>query len=143
MYSFQDKPFTHMLTIGASTRRHKEELPAVFSNYGQKEVDVFAPGAEIYNTVPDDKYKELQGTSMASPMVAGVAALIKGYYPVLTMEEVRQIILDSADDFADTDQKLPGGDEMVKYGTLSVTGGVVNVKSAVKAAKKMAKEKTK
>ena len=143
MYSFQKEPFTHMLTIGASTRRHKGELAAVFSNHGQKEVDVFAPGAEIYNTVPDNEYQELQGTSMASPMVAGVAALLKGYFPVLTMKEVRQIILDSADDFADTDQKLPGGDEMVKFGTLSVTGGVVNVKSAVKAAKKLAKQKSK
>ncbi|MEX2483188.1 MAG: S8 family peptidase [Brumimicrobium sp.] len=140
MYSFQKEPFTHMLTIGASTREHKEKLAAPFSNYGAKEVDVFAPGAEIYSTIPDNKYKSLQGTSMASPMVAGVAALLKGYYPSLSMADVRQIILDSADDYADTDQTLPGGDELVKFGTLSSTGAVVNVKSAVKMAKKKEKE---
>ncbi|MDX1651326.1 MAG: S8 family peptidase [Brumimicrobium sp.] len=140
MYSFQEKPFTHMLTIGASTRKHKEKLPAVFSNYGQKEVDVFAPGAEIYNTVPNNEYQELQGTSMAAPMVTGVAALLKGYFPKLTMEQIRKIILDSADDFSETEQQLPGSDEMVKFGTLSVTGGVVNVKAAVKMAQQMEKE---
>lgn len=141
MYDFQTEPFTHLLTIGASTREHKEKLAAPFSNHGAEQVDIFAPGAEIYNAVPQSEYKELQGTSMASPMVAGVAALLKGYFPSLTMLEIKNIILESGDDFADTDQTLPGGDELVKFSTLSVTGKVVNVKEAVKMAKDLEEKK--
>lgn len=143
MYDFQKEPFTHMITVGASTRDHKGKLAAPFSNYGTDQVDVFAPGAEIYNAVPDNKYRALQGTSMASPMVAGLAALLKGYFPELTMEEVREVIVESGDDFGDTEQTLPGTDEEVKFSTLSKTGKVVNVKSAVKMAKKMEKAKKK
>jgi subtilisin family serine protease len=141
MYDFQTEAFTHLLTIGASTKEHKEKLPAVFSNHGAEQVDIFAPGAEIYNSVPQSEYKELQGTSMASPMVAGVAALLKGYFPTLTMLEIKNIILESGDDFADTDQKLPGGDELVKFSTLSVTGKVVNVLEAVEMAKELEEKK--
>ncbi|HLV42006.1 MAG TPA: S8 family peptidase [Brumimicrobium sp.] len=140
-YDFQEEPFTHLLTIGASTRFHKERLPAVFSNYGAEQVDIFAPGFEIYNTWPENEYKAIQGTSMAAPMVAGVAALLKGYFPSLTMKEVREIILESGDDFGSTDQKLPGSGELVKFETMSVTGKVVNVKSAVLLAKKRVAEK--
>lgn len=140
-YDFQEEPFTHLLTIGASTRVHKEQLPAVFSNYGAQQVDIFAPGYEIYNAFPENEYKAIAGTSMAAPMVAGVAALLKGYFPSLTMKEVREIILESGDDFGDTDQKLPGSDELVKFSTLSVTGKVVNVNSAVTLAKKRVAEK--
>ncbi len=143
LYDFQKEPFTHLITVGASTRVHKEKLAAPFSNYGADQVDIFAPGAEIYNTVPDNKYRSLQGTSMASPMVAGVAALLKGYFPNLTMGEVRDIILQSGDDFGDTEQILPGSDELVKFSTMSRTGKVVNVKSAVKMAMKLVKSKEK
>jgi subtilisin family serine protease len=138
MFPFQTEPFTNYLSIGASTRNHDGELAAGFSNFSTTRVDVFAPGAEIYNTVPDNKYQELQGTSMAAPMVSGVAALLKGYFPTLSMIEIRQIILDSADDFSETDQAKPGSGEPVKFKTLSATGKVVNVFAAVK----LAEEKT-
>lgn len=141
MFPFQNEPFNNYLSIGASTKDKKLELPARFSNYGETRVDVFAPGNEIYNTVPGNEYKELQGTSMAAPMVSGVAAILKGYFPKFTMAEIRQIILDSVDDYADTDQKLPGSDEIIKFGSLSATGGVVNVKEAVKLAKERYKNK--
>lgn len=134
MYDFQTEAFTHTLTIGASSRFKKGELAADFSNYGAKSVDVFAPGAEIYNTLPDNKYRELQGTSMASPMVAGAAAFIKSYYPELTMLQVKEILLKSAKDYSDTDQNLPGTDKKVKFGTLSTTGSVINLPNAVKMA---------
>lgn len=140
MFPGQEKPFNNYLSIGASTRVHEEELAARFSNYGQTRVDVFAPGFEIYNTIPENEYKKLQGTSMAAPMVSGVAAIIKGYYPEFTMAEVRQIILDSAKDFSDTDQKLPGSKEMVKFGTLSATGSVVDVREALKLANERSKK---
>lgn len=140
MFPFQTEPFNNYLSIGASTRVHKEKLPAVFSNYGQTRVDVFAPGFEIYNAIPGNKYKKLQGTSMAAPMVSGVAAILKGYYPELKMSEIRQIILDSAKDFSDTDQMRPGSEELVKFGILSSTGGVVDVRAALKLAKKRTKK---
>ncbi|RFC53516.1 S8 family serine peptidase [Brumimicrobium aurantiacum] len=140
-YDFQELPFTHLLTIGASTRNHEEKLAAGFSNYGKDQVDIFAPGYEIYNTFPDNEYEAINGTSMASPMVAGVAALLKGYFPSLSMEEVRQIILDSGDYFGDTYQYVPGTKELVKFDNLSRYGKVVNVKAAVLLAKERTESK--
>lgn len=134
MFPFQNEPFTNYLSIGASTRDHEGNLAANFSNYSTTRVDVFAPGFEIYNTVPDNKYQKLQGTSMAAPMVSGVAALLRGYFPTLTMAEIRKIIMDSADDFSNTQQQLPGSMDQVKFKEMSVTGGVVNVLAAVKLA---------
>ncbi len=157
-YKFQTKDFTNYLTIGASTHNKKEkgtsthdkkektertEIPASFSNFGVKNVDIFAPGYQIYATVPDNKYKDLQGTSMAAPMVSGVAALIKSYFPELTMVEVKNIILESAKDLKKKKVQAPGkgeDDEKVLFGTLSQTGGIVNVYKAVKLAKKKTKK---
>lgn len=141
MFPFQTEPFTNYMSIGASTRVHEDELAARFSNYGKTRVDVFAPGFEIYSTVPTNDYLITQGTSMAAPMVAGVAAIIKGYFPELTMAEVRLVIMDSATDFSETMQKLPGSDELVPFGDLSVTGGVVNVIEAIKLAEQRVAEK--
>lgn len=141
MFPFQEEPFTNYMSIGASTRVHDEDLAARFSNYGKTRVDVFAPGFEIYSTVPTNDYLITQGTSMAAPMVAGVAAIIKGYFPELTMAEVRLVIMDSATDFSESMQKLPGSDELVSFGDLSVTGGVVNVREAIKLAAQRVEEK--
>jgi subtilisin family serine protease len=125
MYSFQEKPLDHFLTIGASTK-DKEALVASFSNYGQMGVDVFAPGFEIYNTVPQSAYQNLQGTSMAAPMVAGVAAMLKSYFPTLTMKEIKDAILSTVVKYT-----------VDEFATKSVTGGVVNVYNAVKACQKL------
>lgn len=134
-----------LLTIGASTRYLKADteeghgLAAGFSNYGDKSVDIFAPGLEIYSTVPDDKYISTQGTSMAAPMVAGVAALIKSYYPKLTMKQIKQIILETGVDYGDVDVILPGKDDLGKFKTLSTTGKVVNVYNCLEKAEEMSK----
>jgi cell wall-associated protease len=104
-------------------------------------VDVFAPGYEIYNSVPQSDYQKLQGTSMAAPMVAGVAAMLQSYFPTLSMKEIKDIILTSSTSYKGTKQALPGTDEQVDFGKLSTTGGVVNVKNAVKMC--MALEKSK
>lgn len=140
-YSFQSTPSKLFLTIGASTYMEKGELPASFSNYSATKVDVFAPGYEIYNTLPDNKYDNLQGTSMACPMVSGVAALLKSYFPKLTMEEIQNVILTSATPYKGKMHTKPGSDEKVDFGALSVTGAVVNVKSAVMACKALYKAK--
>jgi len=131
-YSFQKAKLGHYLTIGASTRTPKEHLAADFSNYGQTKVDVFAPGFEIYNTVPQSEYKKLQGTSMAAPMVAGVAALLKSYFPSLTMLEIKEAMLSSAKSYKGTQQIIPGTDQKEDFAKLSVTGAVVDVNAAVK-----------
>ena len=140
-YSFQTKPLDHFLTIGASTKNAKGELAASFSNYGQTMVDVFAPGFEIYNTVPQSEYKKLQGTSMAAPMVAGVAAMLKSYFPSLSMKEIKQIMLETSSKYKGTQQMLPGSDQKVDFASLSVNGGVVNVKNAVKKCLELEKTK--
>lgn len=90
------KEFTdNVITIGAINKAYGETVIAPFSNFGKINVDVFAPGEEIYATVPNNKYKYLQGTSMASPNAAGVAALIRSYYPKLKAVQVKQILMDS------------------------------------------------
>ncbi|MBS7255022.1 S8 family peptidase [Flavobacterium branchiicola] len=85
----------NVITIGAINKSYGENVVAGFSNFGKINVDVFAPGEEIYATVPNNKYKYLQGTSMASPNAAGVAALIFSYYPKLKAAQVKQILMDS------------------------------------------------
>ncbi|WP_202703339.1 S8 family peptidase [Flavobacterium sp. UGB4466] len=85
----------NVITIGALKKEYGEMVVAGFSNFGKINVDVFAPGEEIYATIPNNKYKYLQGTSMASPNAAGVAALIRSYYPKLKAAQVKQILMDS------------------------------------------------
>ncbi|MEJ0080826.1 MAG: S8 family serine peptidase [Puia sp.] len=81
------------LVVGASTSTNDSNLVADFSNYGKKSVDVFAPGVDIYSCVPGSKYQNESGTSMAAPVVTGIAALIREYYPKLTALQVKQIIM--------------------------------------------------
>jgi cell wall-associated protease len=132
-YEFQNQKFNLLLTIGASTEDAKGNLAADFSNYGKNSVDVFAPGKDIYNTIPNNKYKKLDGTSMAAPMVAGVAAVLKSYYPKLTMQEIKDIILKTSKNYGETKQLLPGSEnEKVSFSTLTKSGGVVDLFEAVK-----------
>jgi cell wall-associated protease len=86
---------TNVITIGAINNQYGSKMIASFSNYGSSNVDVFAPGEEIYATIPNNKYKYLQGTSMASPNVAGIATLIRSYYPKLSAKKVKQILMES------------------------------------------------
>lgn len=123
------------IEVGALSHKKGEDLSATFSNYGAENVDIFAPGVQIYNTVPDNNYRNLQGTSMASPVVAGVAAVLRSYFPTLTAEQTKEILLNSAIE-QEINVKKPGTDEVVPFSELSVTGGVVNMKKAVELAMK-------
>ena len=122
------------ITIGASGDEKAGGLTASFSNYGKKEVDVFAPGVRIYSTVPGgNKYQNQQGTSMASPVVAGLAAFIMSYYPKLTAVQVKDIIEKSVRKPSGK-VAIPGTNEMVSMSDISVSGGIVNAYDAIKLA---------
>jgi subtilisin family serine protease len=129
------QPFSNWITVGASGAS-KKEIAASFSNYGKREVDVFAPGVRIYSTIPGgNTYGEMDGTSMASPVVAGLAALILSYYPDLTPEQVVSIIKSSSTKITDKVTIKPGTeDEEVSLLELSSTGGIVNAYDALKLA---------
>lgn len=136
---FKPKKAKNWLEIGALSYKGGEDMAAPFSNYGKKMVDVFSPGVEIYSTVPNNEYASFQGTSMASPATAGVAAILRSYYPELTAEQVKDIIRESS---VKSDQmvKLPGTGKgkteakMVKFSDLSNTGGFASSYEAVKKA---------
>lgn len=119
------------IEVGASGSKDNENLVAPFSNYGKNTVDVFAPGVQIYATIPGSKYDFFDGTSMAAPVVAGLAALIRSYYPNLNAVQVKDIILKSVIKVTHP-LRVQG-----KLGVLSdfcLTGGVVNAYEALKLA---------
>lgn len=122
------------MEIGASSWGKDSSLVASFSNYGKKSVDLFAPGVEIYSTTPNNEYEDLQGTSMASPIASGVAALVWSYYPQLTPEQVKTILSQSSRKFDGLKVTRPGSGEEVPFSQLSITGGMINAYEAVKLA---------
>lgn len=123
------------LEVGALSFEDAPKSIAGFSNYGKKSVDLFSPGVQIYSTVPDNKYKNEQGTSMASPIAAGVAALIRSYFPDLTAKQVRKILMASAVKES-SKVTVPGIKTEAKISDISVSGGMINSYEAVKLASK-------
>lgn len=128
------KEATNWLEVGASAWGADSTLTAVFSNYGKKAVDLFAPGVQIYSTTPGNKYEDLDGTSMACPAAAGVAAMLMSYFPHLTAAEVRNILNQSSRKFDNLMVKKPGETQLVSFTTLSISGGLINAYEAVKLA---------
>ena len=130
----------NMITIGALNYEYGANVVADFSNYGKLNVDVFAPGVKIYASTPNNEYQFLQGTSMASPNVAGVAALIRSYYPTLSAKQVKHILMDSGT--AITTKVTVGGDEKDsrQFSDLSKSGKILNAYNAMVLADKMAKK---
>jgi len=127
------KLIPNVLTIGASGPL-TSSLIAPFSNYGKTMVDVFAPGVRVYSTVPGDKtYAAMSGTSMASPVTAGLAALLKSYFPNLTAVQLKKVIEESVTKINDPVRK-PGTSLMVSMTDLCHTGGIINAYNAIKLA---------
>jgi cell wall-associated protease len=124
------------IEVGALSWKGGEDATAVFSNYGEATVDLFAPGVDIYSTLPEEKYAPLSGTSMAAPVVAGVAALVKSYYPELDAAELKECLEKSVVP-VEYKVKRPGSMVTVDFEELCITGGVVNAYNALKLAEKM------
>ena len=128
------------IEVGASSWEGPEKLAASFSNYGKRNVDVFAPGVDIYSTAPNNAYEHANGTSMAAPVVAGLAALVMSYYPQFSAAEVKEILLDSATSYAEQMVTQPGSEStMVAFGSLSHTGAIVNAYEALSLAEQKAR----
>ncbi|MBZ0247206.1 MAG: S8 family peptidase [Cyclobacteriaceae bacterium] len=125
------------LEVGASSWGADKDFVGSFSNYGKKSVDLFAPGVEIYSTVPDNKYKDLNGTSMASPVTAGVAAVIMSYFPEFTALEVKEIIRQSTRKFDNLKINMPGSKGEIEFSQMSSTGGLINLYEAVNLAQEL------
>lgn len=126
----------NILTVGALSYDYGPEVVADFSNYGKVKVDVFSPGVRIYATTPNNTYEYLQGTSMASPNAAGVAALVRAYYPKLTAVQVKHILMDSG--LPLSLNVMLGGEEANTraFGEASVSGKIVNAYNAIIMADK-------
>jgi subtilisin family serine protease len=122
------------IEVGASSWKPLASLPAEFSNYGREQVDLFAPGVDILSTVPGGGLKRESGTSMAAPVVSGVAALLMTYFPELSTLQVRDILLESVRTLPDLEVRRPGDGARVMFSTLSRTGGVIDAYAAVKLA---------
>lgn len=125
------------IVVGASGSTDDKTLKASFSNYGKTTVDVFAPGVQIYSTVPGSKYEAYDGTSMASPVVAGLATLIREYYPKLTAVQVKDIIMKSVvkvNHNVDVEVEDGASQQSVPFADLCITGGIVNAYNALKLA---------
>jgi subtilisin family serine protease len=120
------------IEVGASDSKDDETLKADFSSYGKVNVDVFAPGVDINSTIKGSKYGLMRGTSMASPVVAGLAALIRSYYPKLTAIQVKEIILNSVEKV--THEVTIRGKGKVQFSELCKSGGIVNAYNALKLA---------
>ncbi|HCL06161.1 MAG TPA: peptidase S8 [Chitinophagaceae bacterium] len=128
----------NFITVGASSDpKISGSLTAEFSNYGKERVDVFAPGVKIYSTMPGgNQYGNQQGTSMSTPIVSGIAALLRSYYPNLSATQVKKIIEKSVwiPDAANLCFRPGAKADIVPFTTLSRTGGIVNAYNAVVAA---------
>ena len=128
---------TSYISVGALSPRYGSKMVASFSNYGVKNVDVFAPGGQIYSTVPENKYDTYGGTSMAAPGVAGLAALIRSQYPKLSAAKVKEVILQSG--LALNTKVIVGGDvtDVKPFSKLSKSGKIANAYNALIIASKL------
>ena len=125
------------IKVGASSINLDENFTAYFSNYGKINVDIFAPGVDIYSSMPNNKYKFQDGTSMASPVVAGIASLIMSYFPRLSAKKVKEIILESG---IDIDLEIGNLGDKKNFNEYSKSGKLINAYNALILASKSRKK---
>lgn len=135
----------NFLLVGASTYDPNEKLVASFSNYGTIDVDIFAPGIEIFTTTVNNTYDFQDGTSMSASITSGVAALIFSYYPNLIASEVKQIIMESgvSYDIMVNKPSTSKEKELVPFSSLSKSGKIVNAYNALLMAEEISTKKKK
>lgn len=127
----------NFISVGAITSKYGANMVADYSNYGKVNVDVFAPGTDVYSTKPENEYSLNNGTSFASPNVAGVAALIRSQYPSLTAPQVKKVLMDSG--LAVKAKVTVGKNGEVKsLSEISKSGRIVNAYNALIMASQMA-----
>ena len=129
---FRPKTASNWIEVGASSWK-REDLAGNFSNYGDRVVDVFAPGIDMESCKPGNQYETGAGTSYAAPVVAGIAALLRSYFPSLTAKQTKECI-ERGVFKPDFKVKKPGTDELVDLGSLCKTGGIANAYGAVRVA---------
>ncbi|MGD8110668.1 S8 family peptidase [Vibrio sp. TRT 17S01] len=124
------KPISTWMDVGASSKYADADLVTYFSNFGQESVDIFAPGHRILSTTPDNTYKAFSGTSMAAPVVSGVAALVWSYNPDLTAVEVKKLLMDTSRTYPGLMINKPSDPkQQVPFETLSISGGIVDAET--------------
>jgi len=135
----------NFIKVGASTYEPNENIVHYTSNYGKESVDIFAPGKDIYTTHPNNTYGFSSGTSFSAPIVSGIAALIRSYYPNLSASEVKTIILNSGVDINWEVNKPSASEEkeLVPFSSLSKSGKIVNAYNALLMAEEVSKKKKK
>ena len=114
----------------------KYDLAAPFSNYSKEVVDIFAPGVKINSTIPKGRYKKTDGTSMASPEVAGIAAILKGCFPEITASQLKDVILSSARQYEGLMVKIKDKPKQL-FSNLSKSGGVIDMMNAYRKAEQL------
>jgi subtilisin family serine protease len=124
---------SNYIEAGTTTISYDANLVWPLSNYGGKTVHLFAPAAEVFAPYPYNNYEYAGGTSSAAPAVAGVAALLKSYFPQLKMFDIKRIILETVKR-ADMMVHRPGSNTLVPFSSLSVSGGILDAEAAVKKA---------
>jgi subtilisin family serine protease len=127
----------NVVTIGAMSLHYDEQLPATFSNYGKRNVDLFAPGVAIYATYPKNQYESISGTSMAAPSVSGIAAIVRSYYPQLSASQVKHVLMNSGVKINFEVIKPGTTSEKVAFSELCVSGRVVNAYNALIMAERI------
>ncbi|MBU2896744.1 S8 family peptidase [Vibrio hepatarius] len=124
------KPISTWMDVGASAKYADDSLVASFSNYGQETVDVFAPGYRVLSSTPNNTYSAYSGTSMAAPVVSGVAAMVWSHYPDLSAVELKDLLMSKARIYPELLVKNPTSPEdLVPFTTLSISGGVVDAEA--------------
>ena len=130
----------NFITVGATAENRDDFFVADFSNYGRKNVDLFAPGVDMVSLYPENKYNSGSGTSFSGPVVSGVAALVWSYYPELKASEIKDILLQSVTRYEKLKVHYPTDEgkknKMVKFKRLSLSGGTVNAYNAMLLAEK-------
>lgn len=131
---------SNFISVGATGFTINDNLKTSFSNYGKENVDIYAPGTSMYTTATKNAYKSGRGTSYASPIVAGVAALLKSYYPSLTAVQLKKVLLESGISYAiDVNIGDRKKKKLVPFSILSKSGKIVNAYNALLMAEKISK----